>query len=115
MMPENEQNHYRYVNIDFNYQYDTRDVYKDPLKGSLFEISTGYQKSLTDISSDIAQLSISFNKKELNRVIALPVIKNVYENKSNSFIRIVVPFTDGKKVINIVIRRLKFLFIFRLI
>ena len=42
------------------------------------------------------------NKKELNRVIALPVIKNVYENKSNSFKRIVVPFTDGKKVINIV-------------
>ena len=42
------------------------------------------------------------NKKELNRVIALPVIKNVFENKSNSFKRIVVPFTDGKKVINIV-------------
>ena len=62
MMPENEQNHYRYVNIDFNYQYDTRDIYKDPLKGSLFEISTGYQKSLTDNSSDIAQLSISFDK-----------------------------------------------------
>jgi len=42
------------------------------------------------------------NKKELNRTIALPIIKNVYENKSNSFKRIVVPFTDGKKVINIV-------------
>ena len=42
------------------------------------------------------------NKKELNRVIALPVIKNVYENKSNSFKRIVVPFTDGKKTMNIV-------------
>ena len=28
------------------------------------------------------------NKKELNRVIALPVIKNVYENKSNSFKRL---------------------------
>jgi preprotein translocase subunit SecA len=42
------------------------------------------------------------NKKELNRALALPVIKNVYENKANSFKRIVVPFTDGKKVINIV-------------
>ena len=42
------------------------------------------------------------NKKELNRTLALPVIKNVYENKSNSFKRIVVPFTDGKKIINIV-------------
>tara|TARA_B100000575_G_scaffold54069_1_gene40588 strand:+ start:18963 stop:22325 length:3363 start_codon:yes stop_codon:yes gene_type:complete len=42
------------------------------------------------------------NKKELNRVLALPVIKNVFENKSNSFKRIVVPFTDGNKVVNIV-------------
>lgn len=42
------------------------------------------------------------NRKELNRVLAMPVIKNVFENKSNSFKRIVVPFTDGKKVINIV-------------
>ncbi len=42
------------------------------------------------------------NKKELNRTLALPIIKNVYENKGNSFKRIVVPFSDGKKVINIV-------------
>ncbi|MDC1034024.1 preprotein translocase subunit SecA [Flavobacteriaceae bacterium] len=42
------------------------------------------------------------NKKELNRTLALPIIKNVYENKGNSFKKIVVPFTDGKKVINIV-------------
>ena len=42
------------------------------------------------------------NKKELNRTLAFPVIKNVYENKANSFKRIVVPFTDGKKIINIV-------------
>ena len=42
------------------------------------------------------------NKKELNRTLALPIIKNVYENKGNSFKRIVVPFTDGKKIINIV-------------
>ena len=42
------------------------------------------------------------NKKKLNRTLALPIIKNVYENKGNSFKRIVVPFTDGKKVINIV-------------
>ena len=40
--------------------------------------------------------------EELNRTLAFPVIKNVYENKTNSFKRIVVPFTDGKKIINIV-------------
>ena len=31
-----------------------------------------------------------------------PVIKNVYENRSNNFQRIVVPFTDGKKTLNVV-------------
>ena len=40
--------------------------------------------------------------RDRNRTLAFPVIKNVYENKTNSFKRIVVPFTDGKKIINIV-------------
>ena len=31
-----------------------------------------------------------------------PVIKNVFENPSNNFERIVVPFTDGKKTLNVV-------------
>ncbi len=31
-----------------------------------------------------------------------PVIKNVYENPSNNFQRIVVPFTDGEKTLNVV-------------
>jgi preprotein translocase subunit SecA len=31
-----------------------------------------------------------------------PVIKNVYENSSNNFERIVVPFTDGNKTLNVV-------------
>ena len=30
------------------------------------------------------------------------MIKNVYENPSNNFERIVVPFTDGKKTLNVV-------------
>ena len=55
------------------------------------------------INSLYEELNVFYkNKKELNRALALPVIKNVYENKANSFKRIVVPFTDGKKVINIV-------------
>tara|TARA_B100000795_G_scaffold12969_1_gene8972 strand:- start:990 stop:4352 length:3363 start_codon:yes stop_codon:yes gene_type:complete len=31
-----------------------------------------------------------------------PVIKNVFENPANNFERIVVPFTDGKKTLNVV-------------
>lgn len=33
---------------------------------------------------------------------AFPIIKNVYENESNQFERIVVPFTDGIKTLNVV-------------
>ena len=40
-------------------------------------------------------------KQEINKELAFPVIKNVFENKGNNYKRIVVPFTDGAKVINI--------------
>jgi preprotein translocase subunit SecA len=41
-------------------------------------------------------------KMERNAEIAFPVIKNVYENQSDKFKRIVVPFTDGVKSLNVV-------------
>ena len=41
-------------------------------------------------------------KIERNAATAFPVIKNVYEDKGNSFERIVVPFTDGIKTLNVV-------------
>ena len=37
-----------------------------------------------------------------NSLKVFPVVKNVYENPQNKFERIVVPFTDGKKTMNIV-------------
>ncbi|HUH46967.1 MAG TPA: preprotein translocase subunit SecA [Arenibacter sp.] len=42
------------------------------------------------------------NKMERNAAIAFPVIKNVFEDNSNKFERIVVPFTDGIKSLNVV-------------
>ncbi|MDX1364699.1 preprotein translocase subunit SecA [Arenibacter latericius] len=42
------------------------------------------------------------NKMERNAAIAFPVIKNVYEDNANNFERIVVPFTDGIKSLNVV-------------
>jgi preprotein translocase subunit SecA len=33
---------------------------------------------------------------------AFPIIKNVFENPNNQYERIVVPFTDGQKVLNVV-------------
>ncbi|WP_242202482.1 preprotein translocase subunit SecA [Aestuariivivens insulae] len=41
-------------------------------------------------------------KMERNADIAFPVIKNVYETQSDKFKRIVVPFTDGVKTLNVV-------------
>ena len=41
-------------------------------------------------------------KIERNAATAFPVIKQVYEDNSNKFERIVVPFTDGIKTLNVV-------------
>lgn len=41
-------------------------------------------------------------KIEKNAAIAFPVIKKVYEDNANKFERIVVPFTDGIKTLNVV-------------
>ena len=41
-------------------------------------------------------------KTELNAQMAFPVIKEVYERPANKFERIVVPFTDGVKSLNVV-------------
>ena len=41
-------------------------------------------------------------KMERNAATAFPVIKKVYEDSANKFERIVVPFTDGIKTLNVV-------------
>ena len=41
-------------------------------------------------------------KNKENATKVFPIVKNVFENPQNKFERIVVPFTDGKKTMNIV-------------
>ena len=41
-------------------------------------------------------------KMKISAEKVFPIIKNVYQNPSNNFERIVVPFTDGKKTLNVV-------------
>ena len=41
-------------------------------------------------------------KNERDAREAFPIIKNVYENPANQYERIVVPFTDGQKTLNVV-------------
>lgn len=49
-----------------------------------------------------AALQYYTEKTERSAREALPIIKNVYEDKNNQFERIVVPFTDGTKSLNVV-------------
>ena len=45
----------------------------------------------------------NYERKNLENIDKVfPIIKNVYENPKNRYERIVVPFTDGKKTMNIV-------------
>ena len=41
-------------------------------------------------------------KGEINATLTYPVIKNVFERPGNAFEKIVVPFTDGNKTLNVV-------------
>ena len=49
-----------------------------------------------------AALEFYTEKTERSAREALPIIKNVYEDQNNQFERIVVPFTDGIKTLNVV-------------
>ena len=60
--------------------------------------------TVQDISNTIYKAAYDHyrEKIERNAATAFPVIKKVYEDNSNKFERIVVPFTDGIKTLNVV-------------
>ena len=69
-------------------------------------VNEGEFKSLNfqDIASKVYKVAYDHyqSKVERSAETAFPVIKNVYENQSDKFERIVVPFTDGIKTLNVV-------------
>ncbi|MDG2172740.1 MAG: preprotein translocase subunit SecA [Flavobacteriaceae bacterium] len=75
-----------------------------------FSISTDLSseefESMNDneIINKIYKLALAhyLNKIEANAKLAFPVIKHVYENQKDRFKRIVVPFTDGIKTLQVV-------------
>ena len=105
-----------------NMIYDTCEVIADTNKGANdyknFEFELIKYLSITSpiSESDFTKMSVQEiagilyksaydyyrNKMERNAAIAFPVIKSVYEDNSNKFERIVVPFTDGIKSLNVV-------------
>jgi preprotein translocase subunit SecA len=60
--------------------------------------------SFQQIANKINDEAYSFYKQKMERsaTIAFQVIKKVYEDEANKFERIVVPFTDGIKSLNVV-------------
>ncbi|CAM4168922.1 preprotein translocase subunit SecA [Zobellia nedashkovskayae] len=60
--------------------------------------------SVQDIANKVYSEAYKYyqGKMERNAATAFPVIKKVYEDNANKFERIVVPFTDGIKTLNVV-------------
>ena len=61
-------------------------------------------KSFQEIAREVYKAAFDHYKKKMERNadIAYPVIKNVYETQRDKFKRIVVPFTDGVKTLQVV-------------
>ncbi len=70
-----------------------------PISESEFERMTD-----TEITGKIYKAAFAYYSEKTERTAreAMPIIKNVYEDVSNQFERIVVPFTDGIKSLNVV-------------
>ena len=60
--------------------------------------------SFQEIATSVYNAAYEYyqNKVERSMATAFPVIKKVYEDETNKFERIVVPFTDGIKTLNVV-------------
>jgi len=89
-------------NSDFkNFEFDLIRYFAitSPISESEFE-----RMSDSDITGKIYKTAFSFYTEKTERTAreAMPIIKNVYEDVSNQFERIVVPFTDGIKSLNVV-------------
>ncbi len=58
----------------------------------------------TDLTGKVYKAALQYytEKTERSAREAFPIIKNVFEEKNNQFERIVVPFTDGVKTLNVV-------------
>tara|TARA_B100001059_G_C17821891_1_gene578812 strand:- start:520 stop:3027 length:2508 start_codon:yes stop_codon:yes gene_type:complete len=105
-----------------NMVYDTAEVITDSNKAAndyknfefelirFFSMSSPFSKSEFENKSNQEITKVVYkdafkqyeSKMERNADLAFPVIKNVYENQRNKFKRIVVPFTDGNKTLQVI-------------
>ena len=84
-----------------NFEFDLIRYFSitSPVSESEFE-----RISEMELTGKIYKATLEFytEKTERSAREAFPIIKNVYEDKNNQFERIVVPFTDGIKSLNVV-------------
>ena len=61
------------------------------------------KQSIQDITNLVYKAVLTHYQDKMARAAATayPVIKNVYETQGDQFVRIMVPFTDGTKVLNV--------------
>jgi len=65
------------------------------------EFSSMTERELTDKLYETVHQYYQ-QKTEINATLTFPVIKQVFENPNNKYEKIVVPFTDGTKTLNVV-------------
>ncbi|MEE9349061.1 MAG: preprotein translocase subunit SecA [Flavobacteriaceae bacterium] len=65
------------------------------------EFNSKNEEELTDVLYDVVYKNYK-EKIARNAITAFPVIKNVFETQGDQYERIVVPFTDGSKTIQVV-------------
>jgi len=61
------------------------------------------EKNHEQLCEEVFQIAMGNFKRKMERVqeVAMPVIKQVYENQGQMYERIIVPLTDGRKMYNI--------------
>ena len=105
-----------------NMIYDTSEIISERNKGANdfknfeFELIRYFSMSSPITESEFSKLSVQeiagkiyhaafdhyVDKMERNAELAYPVVKNVYETQGNQYKRIVVPFTDGVKTLQVI-------------
>ncbi len=84
-----------------NYEYNIISTFSVSSPISLEQFENSDEKLL--IETTFKEIYEIYQKKgEINASLSFPVIKNVYENPRNRFEKIVVPFSDGNKTLNVV-------------
>ena len=90
------------VGNDFkNFEFDLIKTFGIQSPFNVDEFSKKHENELTDLLFEHVYKAYK-EKCDANATEAFKVIKNVFEDENSSFERIVVPFTDGLKSVNIV-------------